>query len=83
MREAAQPAWSPLALRCLLLLSMIYFVDFKVVLGRFIQRWLREVTRINDVAFPWPLLHLPLYKDAQTLSRRLSLIQIKTQHEEN
>jgi hypothetical protein len=48
----------PLILRRLLLLT-IYTVDFKAVLGRFIQRWLREVTRIDDVAIPFPLLHLP------------------------
>jgi hypothetical protein len=29
------------------------------VLGQFIQWWSREVTQINDVAIPCPLLHLP------------------------
>jgi hypothetical protein len=62
---------------------MIYFIDFKAVLGWFIQRWSREVMRIDDVALPWLLLRLPLYKDAQTPSRSPSLIQIKTQHLEN
>jgi hypothetical protein len=50
---------SPLTLYRLVLLSMIYFVDFKAVLGWFIQQWSREVTRINDVVISWPLLHLP------------------------
>jgi hypothetical protein len=49
---------SPLTLRHLVLLSTIYFVDFKAVLGWFIQRWSREVTRINDMVISWPLLHL-------------------------
>jgi hypothetical protein len=51
--------WGPLTLRRLVLLPMIYFVDFKTVLGRFIQWWSREMTQIDDVALPWPLLHLP------------------------
>jgi hypothetical protein len=51
--------WGPLALHCLILLPMIYTIDSKVVLGRFIQRWSREVTRIDDVVIPCPLLHLP------------------------
>jgi hypothetical protein len=58
------PVWSPLSLCCLVLLSTIYSIDFKVILGQFIQQWLREVTRIDDVVVPWPLLHLGLYKDA-------------------
>ena len=49
---------SPLALYHFVLLPMIYTVDFKAVLGRFIQRWSRELTRINDVVIPCPLLHL-------------------------
>ena len=40
---------------------MIYTVDFKAVLGRFIQWWSRELTRIDDVVIPCPLLHLGLY----------------------
>jgi hypothetical protein len=63
-------AQSPLALRHLVLLPTIYFIDFKATLDRFIQRWSREVTRIDDMAISCSLLHLPLYKDAQTLSRR-------------
>jgi hypothetical protein len=55
--------WGPLALRQLVLLPMIYSVDFKAILGRFIQQWSREVTRIDDMVVPWPLLHLSLYKD--------------------
>ena len=47
---------SPLALRRLVLLSMIYTIDFKAVLGRFIQRWLGEMMWIDDVAIPCPLL---------------------------
>jgi hypothetical protein len=66
MSKAAQPSWSPLILHNLVLLPTIYFVDFKAVLSRFIQRWSREVTRIDDVAIPWQLLHLAPYKDAQT-----------------
>jgi hypothetical protein len=49
--------------------------------SQFIQQWSREVTRIDDVAVTWPLLHLGLYKDAPTPSRRSSLIQIKAQHQ--
>jgi hypothetical protein len=37
---------------------MIYTVDFKVVLGWFIQWWSRELTQIDDMAIPCPLLHL-------------------------
>jgi hypothetical protein len=59
MGEAARPSRSPLALRHLVLLSTIYSVDSKVVLGWFIQRWSREVMRIDDMALPWPLLYLP------------------------
>ena len=40
------------------LLPTIYTVDSKVVLGRFIQRWSRELTWIDDVAIPYPLLLL-------------------------
>jgi len=42
----------------LVLLPMIYTVDSKAVLGRFIQRWSGELTRIDDMAIPCPLLHL-------------------------
>jgi hypothetical protein len=49
---------SPLTLRRLVLLPIIYTVDSKVVLGRFIQRWSGELTQIDDVAIPCPLLHL-------------------------
>jgi hypothetical protein len=49
---------SPLALRSLILLPTIYFVDFKVVLGRFIQRWSMDVMWIDDMALSWLLLHL-------------------------
>jgi hypothetical protein len=83
MGEDSQPAWSPLTLNHFVLLPMIYFVDFKAVLDRFIQRWSREMTQIDDMALPWPLLHLPLYNDAQNPSRRPSLIHIKTQHQKN
>jgi hypothetical protein len=51
--------WGPLTIRRLVLLSTIYSVDSKAVLGRFIQRWSREMTQIYDVALPWLLLHLP------------------------
>ena len=50
---------SPLALRCLVCVSKIYIVDFKAVIGQFIQRWSRELTWIDDVAMSCPLLHLP------------------------
>ena len=50
---------SPFALPHPGLLPDIYTVDFKVVLGRFIQRWLTELTQIDDMAVPYPLLHLP------------------------
>ena len=40
------------------LLPMIYTIDFKAILGQFIQRWSRELTRIDDVAIPCLLLHL-------------------------
>jgi hypothetical protein len=49
--------------------------------SRFIQWWSWEVTRIDDVAVTWPLLHLGLYKDAPSPSRRPSLNQIKAQHQ--
>jgi hypothetical protein len=58
---------SPLALYHLVCISKIYTVDFKAVISRFIQRWSRELMRIDDVAIPCPLLHLSLYKDTQTL----------------
>ena len=48
----------PIALRRRVLLPTIYTVDSKVVLGRFIQRWLGEMTWIDDVAIPCPLLLL-------------------------
>jgi hypothetical protein len=57
-REAACLSGGPLALRRLVLLPTIYTVDFKTVLGRLIQRWSKELTRIDDVAIPCPLLHL-------------------------
>ena len=39
-----------------------------------IQRWAINVTRIDDMAIPCPLLHLGLYKQLQTpLSRHLHL----------
>ena len=39
-----------------------------------IQRWAINVTRIDDMAIPCPLLHLGLYKQPQTpLSRHLHL----------
>ena len=44
----------PIALRHRVLLSTIYIVDSKAVLGRFIQRWSGELTRIDDVAIPCP-----------------------------
>jgi hypothetical protein len=47
-----------IALRRLVHLGTIYTVDSKVVLGRLIQRWSRELTRINDVTIPCPLLYL-------------------------
>ena len=34
--------------------------------GRFIQRWSRELTRINDVVIPCPLLYLGIYIAAPT-----------------
>jgi hypothetical protein len=57
------PLWRPLALRRLIHLPKIWTLDFKAILGRFIQQWSRELTRIDDVAIPCPLLHLGLYKD--------------------
>ena len=47
---------------------MIYTIDFKAVLGWFIQRWSRELTWIDDVAIPCPLLYLGLYIAAPTPS---------------
>jgi hypothetical protein len=32
---------------------------WRLVWSRFIQRWSRELTRIDDMEFPCPLLHLP------------------------
>ena len=49
---------SPLILRRLVLLLTIYTIDYKVILGQLSQQWLGELTRINDVAIPCPLLHL-------------------------
>jgi hypothetical protein len=37
---------------------MIYTIDFKAVLDQFIQWWLRELTWIDDVVIPCPLLLL-------------------------
>ena len=64
----------PIALCLYVLLPKIYTIDSKIVLGRFIQRWSGEMTRIYDVAIlaptpprvlapyptsiPWPLLYL-------------------------
>ena len=56
-RPASLPQ-SPLTLHRFVVLPTIYTVDFKVVLGRFIQRWSRELTGIDDVVIPCPLLHL-------------------------
>jgi hypothetical protein len=57
----------PLTLRRLVLLPTIYIVDSKAVLGRLIQRWSRELTRIDDVVIPCPLLHLPyIYQELFT-----------------
>ena len=56
--EAAWPMGVAIALRRCILLPTIYTVDSKVVLGRFIQRWSGELTRIDDVAIPCLLLLL-------------------------
>ena len=48
----------PITLRHRVLLPTIYTVDSKVVFGRFIQRWSRELMRIDDMAIPCPLLLL-------------------------
>ena len=52
----------PIAHRRYVLLPTIYTIDSKVVLGRFIQWWSGEMTWIDDVAIPCPLLleSLPL-----------------------
>ena len=59
---------------------MIYTIDFKAVLGRFIQRWSRELTWIDDVVIPCPLLHLdslpptlpqPIYSSPYPLPRAI------------
>ena len=48
----------PITLHHRILLPTIYTIDFMAVLGRFIQRWLGEMTWIDDVAIPCPLLLL-------------------------
>ena len=48
----------PIALCHHVLLPMIDIVDSKAVLGWFIQQWSGELTRIDDVAIPCPLLLL-------------------------
>ena len=48
----------PIAPRRHVLLPTIYTVDSKVILGRFIQWWSGELTWIDDVAIPCPLLLL-------------------------
>ena len=48
----------PITLYHHVLLPTIYIVDSKAVLGRFIQRWLGEMTWIDDVAIPCPVLLL-------------------------
>ena len=48
----------PIALRRRVLLPTIYTVDSKMVLGQFIQRWSRELTRIDDMVIPCTLLLL-------------------------
>jgi hypothetical protein len=65
--------WGPLVLHHLVLLPTIYIIDYNVFLGRFIQRWSREVTRIDDVATPCPLLHLPYTYQPLPPSMELSL----------
>jgi hypothetical protein len=59
IREAAQLVEGPLTLRRLVLIPTIYTVDSKAVLGQLIQRWSRELMRIDDMEIPCPLLHLP------------------------
>ena len=48
----------PITLCHHVLLPTVYTIDSKVVLGRFIQRWSGELTRIDDVAIPCLLLLL-------------------------
>ena len=48
----------PIALCHHVLLPTIYTIDSKAVLGRFIQQWSGELTRIDDMAIPCPLLLL-------------------------
>ena len=48
----------PITLCHHVLLPTVYTIDSKVVLGRFIQRWSRELMWIDDVVIPCPLLHL-------------------------
>jgi len=48
----------PITSHHLVLLPTIYTVDSKAVLDRFIQWWLGELMRIDDVVIPYPLLHL-------------------------
>ena len=68
---------------------MIYTVDFKAVLGQFIQRWSRELTRINDVVILCPLLFLdslpptlpwPIYSSPYPLSRAILKTLIHISH---
>ena len=82
----ASPLQSPFALRRLVCISKIYTVNFKAILSRFIQRWLRELTQINDVAMPCLLLYPPYIMSplppprGHQSHREPSLIQIKIHH---
>jgi hypothetical protein len=79
--EAARPSGGPLTLHRLILLSTIYTIDSKAILGRLIQRWSRELTRIDDVVIPCLLLHLnslpatpprPVYTSPTPVPRAIS-----------
>ena len=72
MGGPAGPLWSLFALRCLVCVSKIYTINFKSVLSQFIQWWSRELTQIDDVAMPCPLLYLPYIRHPLPLSLKPS-----------
>jgi hypothetical protein len=80
--EATRATLEPVALHRLVCVSNIYTVNFKMVLSRFIQRWSRELTWIDDVTMLCPLLHLPYIRHPlSSLGGHLSFRSIYTKRE--
>ena len=77
------PLRSPFTLHRLVCVFKIYTVNFKMVLSQFIQWWSRELTRINDVSMPCPLLHLPYIRRPYSLEEAIPHSDQDTPQERN